>query len=133
MTSDENEVAIRAAYDAYTNGDIEGLLAIFSPDLEWTYLDPSVENPAPQVCRGLAEMRRALHRQVSQGLKARIEEVQVNGSEVVAVIHIPGVDEYRARKADDRNYDVFTFQYGRIIALRACFDRSEALRIAGIA
>ena len=72
MTHDANEVAIRAAYDAYTNGDIEGLLAVFSPDLEWTYLDPSVENPAPQVCRGLGEMRRALRRQVSQGLTARI-------------------------------------------------------------
>jgi ketosteroid isomerase-like protein len=132
MTPDANEVAIRAAYDAYTNGDIEGLLAVFAPDLEWTYLDPSVENPAPQVCRGLEEMRRALHRQVSQGLKAQIEEVHVNGSEVVAVIHIPGVDQYRARNADDRNYDVFTFQDGRIIALRACVDRSEALRIAGI-
>jgi ketosteroid isomerase-like protein len=132
MTHDANEVAIRAAYDACTNGDIEGLLAVFSPDLEWTYLDPSVENPAPQVCRGLGELRRALRRQVSQGLTARIEEVLVNGSDVVAVIHIPGVDQHRARQADDRNYDVFTFQEGRIAALRACIDRADPLRVAGL-
>src|SRR5450432_3505247 len=66
MTTDTNEVAIRAAYDAYSSGDIEGLLAVFSPDLEWTYLDPSAENAAPQVCRGLVEMRRALRRQADQ-------------------------------------------------------------------
>ena len=128
-----NEAAIRAAYDAYTEGDVEALLAVFSPDLQWTYLDPSVENPVPQVCRGLAEMRRALQRQSSQGLEATIEEVHVNGDKVVAVIHIPGLDQLRARKADDRNYDVFTFKDGRIVALRACADRAEALRLAGLA
>src|SRR5215471_8138104 len=132
MAPEANEVAIRAAYDAYAKGDIEGSLAIFSPDLEWTYLDPSVENPAPQICHGLQEMRQALHRQASLGLTARIEELLVNGSEVLTVIHIPGVDQYRARKADDRNFDVFTFQDGRIVALRACVDRAEAFRVAGL-
>jgi ketosteroid isomerase-like protein len=90
MAHDSNEGAIRAAYDAYTNADIEGLLAVFSPDLEWTYLDPSVENPVPQVCRGLGETRRALRRQVSQGLTARIEEVLVNGSDVCCRDPPPG-------------------------------------------
>jgi ketosteroid isomerase-like protein len=133
MATDPNEAAIRAAYDAYTEGDIEELLAFFSPDLEWTYLDPSVENPAPQVCRGLVELRRALRRQADQGLKATIEQVQVNGSEVVAVIHIPGVDRLRARQSNDRNYDVFSFSEGRIVALRACVDLPQALQIAGLA
>jgi ketosteroid isomerase-like protein len=121
-----NEAAIRAAYDAYIEGDIDALLAVFSPDLQWTYLDPSVEDAVPLVCHGLSDMRRALQRQSSQGLKAKVEEVHVNGDEVVAVIHIPGLDRLRSRKADDRNYDVFTFQDGRIVALRACTDRAEA-------
>ena len=133
MATHPNETAIRAAYDAYTKGDIDALVAVFSPDLEWTYLDPSVEKPVPQVCHGLGEMRRALERQSSHGLRAMIEEVQVNGDEVVAVIHIPGLDRLRARKADDRNYDVFTFKDGRIVALRACADRVEAFRLAGLA
>jgi ketosteroid isomerase-like protein len=133
MTTDANEGAIRAAYDAYTTGDIEGLLAVFSPDLEWTYLDPGVENPAPQVCRGLVEMRQALRRQADQGLKASIEEVHVNGNQVVAVIHVPGLDQLRSRQADDRNYEVFSFKDGRIVALRGCADLAEALRVAGLA
>jgi ketosteroid isomerase-like protein len=133
MTTDANEAAIRAAYDAYTTGDIKALLAVFSPDLEWTYLDPSVENPAPQVCRGLVEMRQALRRQADRGLKASIEQVHVNGNEVVAVIHIPGLDQLRAGKADDRNYEVFSFEDGRIVALRGCADLAEALRVAGLA
>lgn len=133
MTSAANEAAIRAAYDAYANGDIEGLLTVFSPELKWTYLDPSVENPVPQVCHGLTQLRRGLARQVSQGLRATVEEVVVNGDDVVAVIHLPGIDQLRARQADDRNYDVFTFRDGQIVALRACHNRAEALRVAGIA
>jgi ketosteroid isomerase-like protein len=121
------------AYEAYSPGDIEALLAVFSPDLEWTYLDPSVENPGPQVCRGLPEMRRALRRQADQGLKVKVEEIHVIGSEVVAVLHIPGLDQLRARNANDRNYEVFSFKDDRIVALRACVDRAEALRVAGIA
>jgi hypothetical protein len=26
------------------------------PDLEWTYVDPSLEDPEPQVCRGSHEL-----------------------------------------------------------------------------
>jgi ketosteroid isomerase-like protein len=133
MATDANEAAIRAAYAAYASGDIEALLAVFSPELEWTYLDPSVENPAPHVCHGLVEMRRALRRQSDQGLKASIEEVRVHGSDVVAVIHIPGLDQIRGRKSDDRNYEVFSFRDGQIVALRACVDLAEALRVAGLA
>jgi hypothetical protein len=36
------------------------------------------------------------------------------------------------RKADDRNYSVFTVRKRRIVALRDCRDREEAMAAAGI-
>jgi hypothetical protein len=51
----------------------------------------------------------------------------------VIVTHTPGLDAVRARKANDRNYDVFTLQGGRVVAIRACRDREEALARAGFA
>jgi hypothetical protein len=36
------------------------------------------------------------------------------------------------KKADDRNYSVFTVREGRIVALRDCRDRQEALHVTGI-
>lgn len=36
------------------------------------------------------------------------------------------------RKANDRNYRVLTVREGRIVALRDCRDRAEALAIVGI-
>ena len=34
--SNENETLIRAAYDAYSRGDIPAMLEIFDAELEWT-------------------------------------------------------------------------------------------------
>jgi ketosteroid isomerase-like protein len=45
--SNENAELIRRAYRAYGSGDLKGMLELVDPDLEWTYLDPAQEHPAP--------------------------------------------------------------------------------------
>ena len=109
------------------------MLEAVDPDLEWTFLDPSVEEPEPQVCHGRHELEVALRRQAERGLKAQLREVVGNGDRVMVVVLIPGVDAFRTRKADDRNYAVFTVRDGRIVALRDCRDRDEAMAIAAVA
>jgi ketosteroid isomerase-like protein len=47
MTNDNVEL-IRRAYDACGRGDIVTMLGSVDRDLEWTYLDPAQEDPAPQ-------------------------------------------------------------------------------------
>ena len=56
-----------------------------------------------------------------------LEEVTARGDRVMVVVRTPGVDGYRMWKADDRNYAVFTVREGRIVALRDCRDRREAV------
>jgi hypothetical protein len=46
----QNEATVRTAYEAYAAGDLPTMLAFIDPELEWTYLDPSLENPEPQIC-----------------------------------------------------------------------------------
>jgi len=128
----ENENLIRAAYEAYGRGDTSQLLALVDPDLEWTYLDPAHENPKPQTCHGRPELEWALRGQASRGLVSQLEEVTAHGDKVLVVVHTPGIDQRRARQADDRNYLVLTLQQDRIIAMRACRDREEARGFAGI-
>ena len=60
--SEENEALVRGAYEAYGRGDVTRLLELVHPDLEWTYLDPSFENPQPQVCHGRDQLAWALGR-----------------------------------------------------------------------
>jgi ketosteroid isomerase-like protein len=130
--SNENVALVRRAYDAYARGELATMLEVVDPDLEWTYLDPSLADPQPQVCHGRHELEAALRRQAERGLRAQLEEVVGHGDQVMVVVRTPGVDAYHLRQADDRNYDVFTVRDGRIVALRACRDRQEALRLTGI-
>jgi ketosteroid isomerase-like protein len=131
--SGENETLVRAAYEAYGQGDTTSLIALVHPDLEWTYLDPAFPDPEPQTCHGRPELVRALERQARSGLTSHVEEVVCHGDKVMVVVRTPGVDRHRARSAGDRNYLVLTFRQQQVVALRACRDRAEAAAFAGLA
>jgi len=130
--SEENEILVRAAYEAYGRGDMTGMLALVHPDLEWTYLDPAFADPEPQMCHGRHQLMQALKRQAGGGLTSHIEEVTSRGDKVLVVLHTPGLDQRRARSAGDRNYLVLTLQQQQVIAMRACHDRDEAAVLAGL-
>ncbi|HEX6930795.1 MAG TPA: nuclear transport factor 2 family protein [Streptosporangiaceae bacterium] len=128
----ENENLIRGAYEAFARGDLAAMLAVVDPDLEWTYLDPAFPNPDPQTCHGRDQLAEGLRRQARRGLKSHVEEVIGNEDKVLVTIRTPGADQFRARQTGDLNYDVFTVRDGRIIALRACRDRGQALAVLGL-
>jgi ketosteroid isomerase-like protein len=132
ISLNENEALIRNSYDAYSRGDVAAMLEIVDAELEWTFLDPSLADPQPQVCHGRGELAAALQRQADRGLTLQLEEVIANGDRVLVGVRTPGVDALRMRQARDRNYDVFTVRDGRVVAMRACRDRDEALAFAGI-
>jgi ketosteroid isomerase-like protein len=132
MTQNINEAVIRSAYGQYAEGDLARMLEFVDPDLEWTYLDPAVEDPQPQTCHGRHELETSLQGLLDSGLRSHLEEVRGQGDRIMVVVRTPGIDRYRAYKADDRNYNVLTVRAGQIVAIRACHDRKEALAVAGI-
>ena len=130
--SEENEILVRAAYEAYDRGDMTAMLALVHPDLEWTYLDPAFADPEPQTCHGRHQLMQALERQAWSGLTSHIEEITSRGDKVLVVLHTPGLDQRRAWSAGDRNYLVLTLRQQQVIAMRACRDRDEAAVLAGL-
>lgn len=130
--SQENVELIRRAYQAYANGDLDAMLELVDPDLEWTYLDPALERPTPQVCHGRQELEQGLRHWAEHGLWAELEEVTSAGEQVMVGVRTPGIDAHDGRRGDDRAYGVFTVREGRIVALRDCRDRREALQVAGV-
>jgi ketosteroid isomerase-like protein len=130
--SDPNVALIHRAYAAYESGDTAAMLNLIDPDLEWTYLDPGATDPHPQVCHGRGELQAALAQQAQRGLRSQLEEVIGHGDKVVVAVRTPGADAYRVRQSDDRDYAMFTVRDGRIVALRDCRDRADALTLAGI-
>ena len=130
--SKENAELIRRTYQAYANGDLAAMLELVDPELEWTYLDPALEQPTPQVCHGRQELEQVLRHWAEHGLRAELEEVTSSGERVMVGVRTPGVDAHVGRRGDDRAYSVFTVRGGRIVALRDCRDRQEALQLAGL-
>ena len=128
----ENADLIRRAYQAYANGDLATMLQFVDPGLEWTYLDPTLEHPTPQVCHGRHELEDMMRVWAEHGLRAELDEVAANNDLVMVGVRTPGVDAYYSRRGDDRAYSVFTVRGGRIVALRDCRDRQEALHFTGI-
>jgi hypothetical protein len=68
----------------------------------------------------------------SLGLETEVEELDGRGEKVVIILHAPGLDQFRARSASDRNFHVATVRQGRVRAIRACRDREEARGFAGL-
>jgi ketosteroid isomerase-like protein len=131
--SNANVALIASAYERLARRDLTVIRDLVDPDFEWTFLDPSEVDPRPRVCRGRQELVRAMERRRDQGLRTELEEVLGRGDQVMVVTRTPGLDAMRARKADDRNFDVLTFRGGRVVALRACRNREDALALVGIA
>jgi ketosteroid isomerase-like protein len=130
--SNGNADLIRRAYEAYANGDLAAMLEFVDPALEWTYLDPIFEHPTPQVCHGRHELENVLRHWAEHGLRAELDEVAANGNLVMVGVRTPGIDAHHGRRGNDRAYSVFTVRDGRIVALRDCRDRQEALHLTGI-
>jgi uncharacterized protein len=130
--SEENAELIRRAYQVYASGDLDGMLELVDPDLEWTYLDPALERPTPQICHGRQELEEVLRHWAEHGLRAELEEVTSAGELVMVGVRTPAVDAHHGRRGNDRAYSVFTVREGRIVALRDCRDRQEALQVAGV-
>ena len=128
----ENEWIVREAFLAYDRGDFARMMDFVDSGLQWTYLDPSLTDPPPQVCHGREELEKAVRWQAALGLRSELEEVVAAGDQVILVMRTPGLDQHHGRQADDRTYDVVTVRDGRIAELYACRDHAEARSLAGI-
>jgi hypothetical protein len=108
------------------------ILNLLNPDMARTYLDPSAAYPRPQIYRGRGELAAALAQQAERGPRAQLEEVIGNGEKVVAAVQTPGADAHRRRQSEHHDYALFQRAGGRIVALRDCRDRAEALTPTGV-
>lgn len=84
--SDEDESVVRAAYEAYGRGEMDSLLKLVDPDLEWTYLDPSMADPQPETCHGREQLAQMLEQQADRGFVSEVEEIASSGDKVMVAV-----------------------------------------------
>lgn len=128
----DSEETVRSAFEAFLRGDLPALRELVDADLEWTYLDPTMEDPIPATCRGRRELEKAAGQWSSMGLVTQLEELASIDDKVAVIMYAPGLDRFRARSADDRNFHLVTVRDGKVVSMRACRDRAELRARAGL-
>ncbi|MGB2664665.1 MAG: nuclear transport factor 2 family protein [Candidatus Acidiferrum sp.] len=123
--------ALRAAYAAFNRGDIDAALTPFDPQIEWT--EPP-EFPGGGTYHGRTGVKQYLTQSRGAWAEGRSDPERFikAGDRVVVFVHArvrpKGSDEWH----DVYLADVYTFQNGKAIHMRAFSNRREALRWAGV-
>jgi len=128
--SQENVEVLKAAFEAYSRGDLDAWAATADPDIEWHVL-PEATDPGPHRGRQVILERGKLWRQ-RFGLRAEVLEYIDAGDYVIAPVRlrgqVPGSDDELAL---DEVY-VSKFRNGKIVELREYRTKAEALEAAGL-
>ena len=129
--SQANVELVRAIYERFRAGDVDGGLALQAPDVE---VHDRPEIPDPQVYRGHDGVLDSLR--VSQaaftGLDVVPEEFVDAGDQVVVVIHFHGSGRMSGVPIDERLAHLLTIRDGKAVRMQVHSGRDEALRAAGV-
>jgi len=113
--------------DAYNEGDLDGLLAIAHPDVEW---EVAPEHPASTTHRGAEEIV-AYHRDwrnTLEDLRIDVQSVAESGDSVVAVCRVRGKGGGSGADVEVEIAFLTTFRDGKAIRVEEFMDPAEAMR-----
>lgn len=119
--------AMRRSIDAYNSGDLDGLMAMADPDIEW---EVAPEHPASTTHRGLEEVR-AYHedwRNTLDDLRLDLVSITESGDVVVAVCRISGKGSESGADVEVEIAFLTTFRDGKAIRVEEFLDAEEAIR-----
>ncbi len=128
--SQENVEILRAGFDAWNAGDMNSLRERFDPDIIWR---PPVGWPEPGPFVGREEVMRwfeQLREAYDSYRTDLIGDLTETGDRVVVSQVWRGAGS--GPEADIESTGVFTMHKGRVIGVEQFWERSEALKAAGL-
>jgi ketosteroid isomerase-like protein len=121
-----SEVAerIRAAYAAYNRGEVDAVLELLDPDVEWRPPPNSVE---PQPLHGREAVRRYLALDVYESQTAEPLEVIEEGNRVLVVARARARARASGIELDQTSFHLLVVEGDRVVRFEAHVDRDVAL------
>jgi ketosteroid isomerase-like protein len=128
--SDKVELA-RRLYDAFISRDFAAATELLDPEIE--LLTPQ-GTPEEGSYRGYQQARRHLTDLLEPFEDVRVEpkEFIETDDEMVVIVHVSGRGKGSGLPIDTTFAHLLTMRGGRVVRLRAFFDREEALQAAGL-
>ena len=123
---------VRAGFEAFNRGDIEGALAGLHPEIEWhTYIVPGPGGGTYHGHDGVRELWSDARR-VFGDFRNIPEELFESDDRVVAFVRVEGVGRESGAAVEARIAHLYDFRDGRVSRVESFQDRDAALRAAGI-
>jgi uncharacterized protein len=130
--SEENVEQVRRGYEAFARGDVDAVLELLDPDVDW---HPAI---APilgvETIRGREAVRRFLTRDLFEGFdQFRAEPLSFEdlGDFVLVMVRYIGRGESSGIEMDQRFATLYELRDGKTVTMRDYPTRAEALEAAG--
>ena len=133
--SEENVELARRMVDAWNRRDLEAMLALSDPDVEFVNSPTAVE---PGTRRGFDEMRAVARTQWEMLLDGRqeIERIYDRGDEIILLVRLSRRMPESEARIEDRGLASFKFRNGKLTRTQVlgfgATEVQEALRAAGL-
>jgi ketosteroid isomerase-like protein len=131
--SEENVEQVRRGYEAFARGDVDAVLELLDPEVDW---HPAI---APimgvETVRGRDAVRRFLTRDLFDGFdQFRAEPISFEdlGDFVLVMVRYTGRGESSGLELDQRFATLYEVQNGKTVTMRDYDTREEALDAAGL-
>ena len=124
MSESERSATIRSAYEAYSRGDFEPVLALLDADVEW-HPPPNALDPQP--LRGREAVREYLAPNLFDEQSAEPQEILEHGDRILVVARTKIRGTASGVKIEETNFHVWTVVDERAVRFEVYSDRDQAL------
>jgi ketosteroid isomerase-like protein len=130
--SQENVDALRRSNKAFNDGDLDGALEIYDPQVVY-HEQPGTPLDTAEVLRGLDEVRASVTSYIAEfpDFHSEIDELLDAGDKVVCVQRWIGTGRGSGLSVELEEVIVLTFENDKIIEARVYPNRASALEAAG--
>jgi uncharacterized protein len=131
--SEENVEIVRGGYEAFARGDIEGVLEIMDPEVEWAPALAPLLGVEP--VRGKDALRKFLVEDLASGFEdfeARAESIEDLGDSVLVHTQFAARGRASGVPVSLEAYSLIILRDGKTVSYRDYETRAEALEAAGL-
>jgi uncharacterized protein (TIGR02246 family) len=115
---------VHSTYAAYSRGDLEAVLELMHPDVDWHPPPTSVE---PQPLRGRDAVRKFLTPNFFETQQAEPIEVTVEGNRVLVEAHVRARGAGSGIEIDGTAWHLYVFEDDQVVRFEAYVDRDQAM------
>jgi ketosteroid isomerase-like protein len=126
-----NVEIVRAGYEAWNRGDLEGMFAIIDPEVEWQLPDSGMNTGTFRGHEGIRELMES-YLEAFERFTIELEQSFEAGDRVVAFVRTFARGRASGIDVETRPAHVWTMRDGKGVRMEVFPERDQALAAAGI-